>query len=89
MTENNESPLTFPCDFPIKVFGVANDEFEILVTGMVRKHIPDIDETVTRTRLSQDGKYISVTLLVTVDSKEKLDAIYQELTSNPLVLMAI
>jgi putative lipoic acid-binding regulatory protein len=89
MTDNKESALTFPCEFPIKVFGIQTDEFAIVVLELVQKHIPHVTQDATRTRPSQDGKYISVTILVPVESKAQLDAIYQELTGHPLVLMAL
>ena len=89
MTTQNESPLTFPCDFPIKVFGEATETFPPLVLELIRKHLPDVEESALRTRKSQDGKYESVTVLVHVNSRETLDAIYRELTSHHLILMAL
>lgn len=31
MTDDQESLLKFPCDFTLKVFGLASDEFEASV----------------------------------------------------------
>lgn len=83
------SALVFPCDFVIKVFGLASDTFEISVLGIIRKHVPDLGETAIKNRHSKDGKYLALSVSVHVNSKEQLDAIYRDLTSNPLVLMAL
>ena len=36
-----------------------------------------------------DGKYLSITIVITAHSKQQLDAIYQELTDSELVIMAL
>lgn len=84
-----ESLLTFPCDFPIKVFGLASDTFESSIISLVKEHLPSFDATAVVKRNSGGGKYHSLTLMVHVDSREQLDAIYQALTASPLVLMAL
>jgi len=89
MVEDKDSLLTFPTDFPIKVFGISNEEFVPLVLEIIRNRIPDLHETAIRTRPSKDNKYLSVTILVHVGSKEELDNIYRDLTANPLILMAL
>lgn len=81
--------LTFPCDFIIKVFGLASDEFETAVITIIRKYVNDIREDTFRTRPSKDGKYLAMTATIKVDSREQLDNIYRELSSSPLVLMAL
>jgi putative lipoic acid-binding regulatory protein len=85
----NEPLLTFPCEFIIKVFGVASNEFEATVISIIREHIADIREDAFRTRPSKDGKYIAMTITINAISREQLDEIYRDLTKNPLVLMAL
>lgn len=84
-----ESPLKFPCDFPIKAMGKAGDDFDSLVVGLVRKHSPGLTEGAVKTRFSRGGKYISVTVTVRAHSREQLDAIYMELTGHDRVLVAL
>lgn len=86
---NDEALLHFPCEFVIKVFGVASDEFELAVITIIRKHIAELGETAIRPRPSKDGKYVALTITVFAESKEQIDDIYRELTANPLVLMAL
>lgn len=85
----NESLLKFPCNFVIKVFGLASDEFEVAVITIIRNHVKDMREDALRTRTSKDGKYLALTITINAESKEQLDNIYRELTLSPHVLMAL
>jgi putative lipoic acid-binding regulatory protein len=81
--------LTFPCDFTIKVFGIASSEFEEAVLTIIRQHAPNLAENAIQTRSSTNAKYNAMSITVHVDSKEQLDRIYTDLSSSPLVLMAL
>jgi putative lipoic acid-binding regulatory protein len=81
--------LTFPCEFVLKVFGLASAEFETAVVMIVRKHVPHFGENAIQTRPSKDGKYNALSITFTAESREQLDALYRELTSNPQVLMVL
>lgn len=81
--------LTFPCEFPIKAMGKANQEFEGLVLNIIRTHAPDLCEAAVTTRRSKDGNYISLTATITAISQEQLDRIYADLSAEKTVLMAL
>lgn len=85
---SDETLLEFPCQFAIKAMGKNNLEFDLLVIEIVRRHVPDQERAVT-TRPSKDNNYLAVTVLIEATSKQQLDAIYQDLTDHPLVLMAL
>jgi putative lipoic acid-binding regulatory protein len=87
--EPTASLLMFPCDFPIKVFGLNQDGLEPLVMGLVRIHVSDIAKDSVSTRLSEGGKYAAVTVTVKAQSQAQLDAIYRELTACPAIIMAL
>lgn len=87
--QENESLLKFPCDFTIKVFGLANDEFETTVLSIINKHVSNMSDRTFQTRPSDKGKYVAMTITVHIDSKEQLDQIYRELSSSPHVIMAL
>ncbi len=89
MTQDKQSALTFPCEFPIKIFGIASAEFEDAVLSIIKKYNPDITNDAINKRPSKDGKYFALTVLVNVDSQEQLDRIYQDLTASPQVLMSL
>lgn len=84
-----ETLIEFPCQFPIKAMGKADDNFEALVIELVRKHAPDLGEGAVNTRDSKGGKYLSVTVTVRATSREQLDNIYRELTACEQVLFAL
>ncbi len=85
----DDSPLEFPCDFPIKAMGKAVENFDSLVVGIVRKHSPDLREGAVKTRLSKGGNYVSVTVTIQARSRAQLDSIYMDLTANEQILMAL
>lgn len=85
---SQKSLLHFPCEFVIKIFGHATDEFELQVFTILRNHI-DLAENSIKTRKSKDGKYLALTITMPIDTREQLDKIYQELSKNPHVLMVL
>lgn len=90
MSENREETIIeFPCKFQIKAMGMAEDGFDILVVGIIRKHVSDLTENAVKSRLSQGGKYVSITVEVVAESKQQLDSIYFELTAHEKVLWAL
>ena len=85
----NESLLQFPCDFPIKVVGLNDAEFENRVVTLVRQHAPDLGEAAVRSRPSQGGKYLAITVTLRAASQEQLDAIYRALSGRDDILMVL
>ena len=80
-----ESLLKFPADFPIKVMGVHHADFVTAVVAIVQTHAPAFDPTTLVHLPSSGGKYLGLTVTVTVHSREQLDNIYRGLTSHPLI----
>ncbi|MCU7798072.1 MAG: DUF493 domain-containing protein [Candidatus Thiodiazotropha sp. (ex Semelilucina semeliformis)] len=89
MSEEEESLLQFPCDFPIKVMGKAEPGFDALIVELVRKHAPDLHEGAVSSRSSKGGKWVSVTVTLRAESKSQIDAIYLDLTAHEKVVMAL
>lgn len=86
---SEESLLTFPCEFPIKIMGRSGEDFEAEVIAIVRKHAPGLSETAISTRPSGKGNYVAVTVTVNATSKEQLDNIYLELNAHKSVVMTL
>jgi len=84
-----ETLLKFPCEYPIKIVGKADNEFETFVLSVLHKHFPDLTEGSLQTRNSKDNTYLAITVTVNAISKAQLDAAYQELSSNKLVMMVL
>jgi len=89
MSDEDESPLKFPCEFPVKAMGKTDCELDIIVVEIVRRHAPDLTEGAVYTRESTAGNYVSVTVRVNATSRAQLDAIYQDLVDCEAVIMAI
>jgi putative lipoic acid-binding regulatory protein len=87
MNTTNPAPgMTFPCEFALKAMGVAEPGFDALVVEIVQRHGPRVREGAVTSRPSKNGKYVSVTVSFQADSREQLDAIYDELTAHEKVL---
>ncbi len=86
---NEETLFEFPCRFSVKAMGLAEEDFDALVAGIVRRHVPGLGEGAVTSRPSKGGKYLSVTVTFEATSKAQLDAIYQALTDHERVLMSL
>lgn len=84
-----DSPLQFPCAFPIKALGKTTPELDMLILEIIRRHVQDISEGSIKTSPSKSGNYLSVTITIEATSQQQLDAIYQDLTDCPAVIMAL
>ena len=89
MTQEQESALKFPCEFTFKVFGHHTTEFENAVKKIMKKHVPSFSEEAMRTKESSKGKYMALSITIYAESKQQLDSIYQELSKDPDILMAL
>jgi len=87
--EAEDPYFTFPCDFPINAMGLADERFDSVVVSLVRKHCPDLHEGAVHARLSNGGRYMSVTVTIQATSRAQLDAIYMELTADKRILVAL
>ena len=86
---SEESLLTFPCEFPIKIMGRVSESFEAEVVEIVRKHAADLSDAAISCRPSGKGNYIAITVRVNATSKEQLDNIYLELNAHKSVVMTL
>lgn len=88
MTEP-ETLFEFPCQYPIKVMGRADEAFEIEIVQIIRRHVPNLPEAAVTRRDSKNNNYAALTIVIEATSRAQLDAIYQDLTRSERVLMAL
>ncbi len=86
---DTDSPFEFPCSFPIKVMGRHEPDFEALVVAMIEGHVGSIPAENVRSRESSGGRYLSVTVTVTAESRAQLDDVYRTLTASEQVLFVL
>ncbi len=88
-TRQDPSLIEYPCEFPLKIMGATRAGFAQAVLEVVRRHAPDFDGATMEMKTSKHGKYLSVTCTVNAQSREQLDALYQELCDHPMVVMVL
>ncbi len=71
--------LDFPTVLNFKVMGIACDELPDLIIAEIQKHTPG--DYVAKLRPSSKGNYVSVSVAVTVTSKEHIEKIYSTLNA--------
>ena len=89
MASYKDTLLEFPCDFPLKIMGKANDQLAQVVLDIVTTHAPDFDAASMEMRASSGGNYISLTCTVIARSKPQLDALYTDLSGHPMVKVVL
>jgi uncharacterized protein len=87
--DDSESLIEYPCRFPIKIVCRALVGIDTTMVALVRVHAPDLHDYDIRSRESNAGKYLAITVVVTATSRAQLDAIYQDLSAHPDVIMAL
>ena len=86
---SKETLFEFPCDFPIKLVGPAGDDFRPFVLDIVAQHVGQLEEERIASRVSRDGKYLSLTCTFCADSRAQVDALYADLSSRDRILMVL
>lgn len=88
-SDSQGSLLEFPCRFPIKAMGRQSDDFESIVVEIIDRHATLWPDEPVESKPSEAGNFVSITAVITAESQEQLDAIYQDLTDSERVLMAL
>ncbi|MCK5898175.1 MAG: DUF493 domain-containing protein [Methylococcales bacterium] len=89
MSEERPSLLEFPCQFPIKVMGRTELEFDLLVIEIIRQHVDNLTADAIKTRASKSKTFVSVTVTIEATSQQQLDNIYQQLNDHSQVIMTL
>jgi len=84
-----DSLLEYPCEFPLKVFGLQQAGFAQAVMEVVLHHDPGFRPGTMEMRASKNARYLSLTCTVHATSREQLDALYRELCDHPAVVMVL
>lgn len=87
MSGTDETLLTFPSDLAVKVFGRNDSGFRDAAISIVEAHYGKA-YTVAE-QASKQASYVSLTITVRAESRAQIDALYRDLVSNELVLMAL
>ncbi|MEO0575837.1 MAG: DUF493 domain-containing protein [Pseudomonadota bacterium] len=89
MSETPETLIEFPTPFAVKIMGRNEPTFADHARGLVTQHTPGEAPLREESRVSKNERFLSVTVEITATSRDQLDAIYQTLTDDERVLMAL
>lgn len=89
MSDENIPLVEYPINFPLRVIGVDEADFEEFVIEIVRRHVPELLEENILSKLSSGNKYRSVSFQFIAESRDQVDALYAELSSHDRVLMIL
>lgn len=82
----DERALTFPCQFPVKAMGLAQDGIKAILLEILQQNRTAYAPETIAERHSSNGKYVGVTVVITATSRAELDGIYQALAACPQIL---
>jgi uncharacterized protein len=85
--DSPESPLKFPTDVAVKVFGRNEDAFRAAALAIARLHYGD-SHSVTEQK-SRKGNYLSLTITVRALTRAQIDAMYTDLVASDEIIMVI
>ena len=92
MPENKQSKselMEYPCEFPLKTFGLNKPGFEKTVIDIISTHCPESTTFKVTKNESKKGKYQSLTITFTAHSRQQMDDIYQSLFDSKDVVMSL
>jgi putative lipoic acid-binding regulatory protein len=81
----NEDIFKFPCDYPIKVFGLNQPDLIDTVSTIVERYVGKLHSNQITLKNSSKRKYVSVTIRIIATSRKQLDSINEDLQNCPLV----
>jgi len=85
----NESLLTFPCSFPIKIMGRDEEGFRHAAVLLVEQHAGKLSDDAISTSSSRNGNFLAITITIQAQSQEQLDRIYNDLSEHEAVMVAL
>lgn len=88
-TTTDQKLIRFPTAFPIKIMGRNDAAFLAHAIQLVTQHTGGEPPRSIASRESKNARFLSVTVEIMATSRAQLDAIYQTLTDDDQVVMAL
>ena len=79
MAQDSRPLLEFPCQYPIKVMGVASEHFREQVLAVFNQHAEGFDLSKVKVASSSKGRFVSVHVVIEARGPEHIDTLYQAL----------
>lgn len=83
--------LEYPVEYQFKAMCRARDGvcMQTLVCALIAAHVPEQRILDTKLNDSRTGKYASVSVSITLESRDELERIYHELANSEHVVMTL
>ncbi len=88
MSEQEAPKIEFPCDYPIRIMGVAAPDYKEFVVRIVKKHAPEFNGEVAM-KASRTGKYLSATVTIVATGEQQLSELFEELKASGRIQMVL
>lgn len=85
----DERALEFPTPFPVKAMGKPSENLDSVLLECFEQLGVELAQTKLQQAQSSTGKFVSVTAIITAQSRQQLDDIYDYLAAHPAVLMTL
>jgi len=85
----DDSPLSFPCRWPVKAMVMADDDALHQVLSVIARHAEMPGEHDVSIRPSRHGRYESITVVIEARSRRQLEAVYSEIRALDVVKMTL
>jgi putative lipoic acid-binding regulatory protein len=89
LKEEQKPQIEFPCKYPIKVLGDAGAQLMEHVLQVLNTHAPGITDSDVSSKQSSQGKWQSITVVITATGKPQLEAIFADLKTSARVKMVL
>ena len=89
MKTDEKPQIEFPCKYPIKILGDSQNELMEHVLQVMNTHAPGVADSEITTKQSSQGKWQSITVVITATGKPQLEAIFADLKTNDSVKMVL
>ncbi len=84
-----DEQLQFPVDFAIKIVATGHPELTEQILTILEAHFPRVERDSVRVRASRKGNYSALTVDVTAETREQLEAAYAQLEQHEGVKWAL
>ncbi|MGH1372623.1 MAG: YbeD family protein [Cellvibrionaceae bacterium] len=82
--------IEFPCeDYPVKVMGDSGSEFYDFAVEVMQRHAAGLDLSRIAVKGSRNGRFQSITFMITATGVDQLQALHQELSASPMTKMVL
>jgi putative lipoic acid-binding regulatory protein len=85
----SDSGEQFPCLYTFKIFGRRSDTFVERVREIIAATLGVVPRDAVTLRESSQGRYVSVTVVIRVETRGQLEQVYADLRTDKEVLLYI